>query len=328
MAHPDKIRYDRLRSAVASTTSIYRDMVGGTTLRLMKISSKLKDNEAINKDITYLSNTEQAAIQRARDVQGSNKNSEYLVRLSSHLQDVSKVDTKTVPIKHDFNLRDISEGAALSMFEFPLHIEALKGRLDEYLSLGIIVKEADLHLKGEDWLERIRHHKNNVVVLSYLLSLSDATYRKNVDAVKIMSSVARGEFVGNPELESAWSDIAAKAYSGDDFEVWRKERSKNIIEHFTDGDISLQNITLKKGSFETLLATLPLFRFDAVHGIKSGNTQALMGAYSNNANGIADLMGIQVNESGILEGQTMVIGNVPKSILTTYDANDIGMCLK
>jgi hypothetical protein len=292
------------------------------------VSSKKKDNEAINKDITSLSNTAETANHRVRDVQGSNKNSEYLVRLSSHLQDVSKIDTKKVPIKHDFNLRDISEGAALSMFEFPLHIEALKGRLDEYSSLGITVKEVDLHLKGEDWLERIRHHKNNVVVLSYLLSLSDATYRKNVDAVKIMSSVARGEFVGNPELESAWSNIAAKAYSGDDFEVWRKERSKNIIEHFTDGDISMQNITLKKGSFETLLATLPLFRFDAVNGIKLGNTQALMGAYSNNANGIADLMGIQVNESGILDGQGMVIGNVPKSILATYDANEFGMCLK
>jgi hypothetical protein len=327
MAHPDKILYDRLYSAVTSITDMYR-LICRHRFRLEKISETMKDNELIKKEIQSATATKQKAVHVGRELYCETLNSEYLVRLSSHLQDISKVDTKTVPIKHDFNLSDISEGAALSMFEFPLHIEALKGRLNDYVSIGINVKEVDLHLEGEDWFGRIRQHNRKVVVLAYILSLSDATYRKNVDAVKIMSAVARGEFAGNPELESAWCDIAAKAYSGDDFEVWRKERARNIIDHFVDGDFMTEDFSLKEGRFETLLATLPLFRFDAVHGIKSGNSQALMGAYSNNANGIADLMGIQVNSSGILDGQKMVIGNVPKAILTTYDFNDIGMSLK
>jgi hypothetical protein len=247
------------------------------------------------------------------------------VRLSSHLQDVSKLNPKEMPIKHDFNLRDISEGAILSMFEFPLHIENLKSKLSDYNAAGIPVNEGHLSNSGEQWLELAGKKKGYVLVLSYLLSLSDAVYRKNVDSVKIMSAVAKGDLDDNVELENAWSKLAYLAHSGEDFDEWRKERSFTILEAFVDGDVKKGKFTLKSGSFDSLLSDVPLYRFDAVNGIKSGNTSALYGAYSNNANGIADLMGIPVNESGILSGQSSRISNVPKDIINAYHFNQLGM---
>lgn len=248
-------------------------------------------------------------------VDHENKSTEYLVRLCAHLQDVSKLNPKEIPIKHDFNLRDISEGAILSMFEYPLHVENLKSRLSDYNAAGIPVKEGHISNSGEQWLDLARGKKGFLLVLSYLLSLSDAVYRKNIDSVKIMSAVAKGVFSDNLALENAWSKLAYLAHSGEDFDEWRKERSFTIREAFVDGDAKKGKFTLKSGAFESLLSNVPLFRFDAVDGIRSGSANALFGTYANNANGIADLMDIPYNEFGLLSGQKCRISNVPKDFL-------------
>jgi hypothetical protein len=320
MPHPDHIRYQTLHNAVTSTTSIYRQILLDLSLRMSNVSAKMKDNALIDKEVKKLLDRANANIHTHRKVNGYKLNSDYLVRLSSHLHDINKAESKTPRTNHEFNLQDNSEGAALSMLEFPVRMNSLKSRLDTYLSIGLTVKEVDLHSSGEQWLSRARKLNKNILILAYIISLSDAIYRKNIDSVKIMGSVARGDLAHEPELERAWSDIAGKAYSGDDFEVWRRERSINIVEHFTGSEFNSIHYKLKDGTFESLLATLPLFRFDAVHGIKSGNPHALMGTYTNNANGIADLMGIEVNETGIMSDQVMKLGNVPKSILDAYDA--------
>jgi hypothetical protein len=313
-------RVSDIRSTLTSIKTFYEETGVGESEKAI---------ESIKVEIQSLLKQIETRVEQADNLVSAQKESEYLALISSRLEksrQTKKIDT---PINHDYNFRDSSEGAALSMFEFPLHIEDLKGRLGvKWSTLGITVKETDMHLTGEQWFKRIAHNKYNLVVLSYILSLSDATYRKNIDAVKIMSAVANGILASEPGLESAWSDVAAKAYSGEDFEEWRKNRSINIIKHFTDGDPSTQNFTIKKGTFESLLATLPLFRFDAVHGMKSGNKKALMGAYANNANGIADIMCIQINESGIMENQVNAIGNIPDSIIAAYEASYIGLALK
>jgi hypothetical protein len=327
MDHSNKVKRQRMNNARIDVESRLGSILDHQIRPMKVLEEKGNQLSLLEKEFDRLSHIYSDSITKNRDniasvnvAQVGEHYSNYMVKLSSFLEDSNQRDTKNFPINHDLSFDNISEGAALGLFEFPFQIKALQNNLDVYSSLKIDIQPHHLNLTGEQWLKRARANKSFIYIVGRLLSISDACYRKNIDSVKIMAAVSQGVFSDNPELESAWCKVAANAYSGADFDEWRYKRSITILSSFVNGDISGKNFSIKDGAFTSLLADVPLFRFDAVHGLNMGDSDCLVGAYSNNANGIAQIMNIPINDSGIVDGQTSDISNTPNAILSIYNS--------